>query len=175
MKKPLLGVPVIALTVLAMTMLPSITHASLFGHEAKVQWSEVPAVVQKTITAHADNGKVTKVEKEVKNKITIYEALVKTPTNLRIKLKVAEDGKLVELRYKGKEEKEISWDKVPKIVQQAFTENAQGGKVRQDEVEIDSRDGLTIYEGVADMPDKSTIKMKISSEGKLLEFKKDED
>jgi hypothetical protein len=175
MKNSLFENSLAALVLSAISVLPTVSHAGLFSHEEKVQWAEVPPIVQNTITAHADNGKVEKIEKEVKNKMTIYEASVKTSTSLRLKIEVSEDGKLLELRYKGKEEKEIAWDQVPTIVQQAFAANAQNGKIRRDEVEIEARDGIAIYEGIADTPDEGKIKMKISIDGKLLEFTRDED
>lgn len=165
----------IALVAFVTLALPSVSHAGLFGNEVTVKWADVPTVVQGVITAHADNGKVEKVEKEVKNNKTIYEARVKTPTHDWIKVKVAENGQLIELRRKWREERDISWKEVPAAVQQAFTANAEGGKVKTDEVEIDTRNGVAVYEGVAVTPNKVTIKMKVSADGKLLEFKRDED
>lgn len=175
MKTFLSKTPIVSLAVSAIMIFPSVGHAGLFSNEVKVPWSNVPAVVQKTIADHADHGKVDRVEKEVKHNKTIYEAEIKTPTNQRLKLKVAEDGKLVELRYKNKEETEIPWNQVPKVVQQAFTANAQNGKIRTGDVEIESRHGIMIYEGVADMPNKGTIEMKVSSDGKLIRFKREEE
>ena len=71
------------------------------GKEEKVQWSELPAAVQKTITDNAGGGKVEEIEKETKSKdgktITIYEAEVKKPDGKKVEIKVGEDGKLIEL------------------------------------------------------------------------------
>jgi uncharacterized membrane protein YkoI len=71
------------------------------GKEEKVQWSELPAAVQKTITDNAGGGKVEDIEKETKSKdgktITIYEAEVKKPDGKKVEIKVGEDGKLIEL------------------------------------------------------------------------------
>lgn len=71
------------------------------GKEARVEWSEVPAVVQRTITHHAEGGEIEEVEKEIKlkngNTVTIYEAEVKRPDGKKIEIKVGEDGKLIEL------------------------------------------------------------------------------
>jgi hypothetical protein len=52
--------------------------SALAGKEEKVQWSELPAAVYKTITENVEGGKVEEIEKETKLKdgktITVYEA-----------------------------------------------------------------------------------------------------
>jgi hypothetical protein len=79
--------------------------ASAFAgsHEVKVQWADVPVAVQKTITDHAEGGKIGEIEKETKTrdgkKIIIYEADVKTPDGKKIEIEVREDGKLMEFEY----------------------------------------------------------------------------
>lgn len=69
--------------------------------DEKVQWSEVPASVQKTITEHAGGGKIEEIEKETETisgkKTTIYEADVKQPDGKKIEIKVGEDGKLIKI------------------------------------------------------------------------------
>ncbi len=175
MKKTILKILSVALPIGTGLLLSSASHAGWFGNEVKVQWENVPAVVQKAITAHAENGKVDEVEKEVKANKASYEARVKTPDGQRLKLKVAEDGTLMELRYKGEKEIEIPWGKVPPNVQKIITENADGGKVEKDEVEKDIRGGRVIYEAKAITSDKKEIKMKVAEDGKLLEFKRKED
>ncbi len=71
--------------------------------DVKVQWADVPAAVQKTITDHAEDGKVEKIEKETKTKdgqkVVIYEADVRTPDGKKIEIEVREDGKLLEFEY----------------------------------------------------------------------------
>lgn len=74
--------------------------APAFADE-KIQWSEVPTGVQKTITEHAGGGKIEEIEKETETvggkKTTIYEADVKKPDGKKIEIKVGEDGKLIEI------------------------------------------------------------------------------
>lgn len=69
--------------------------------EEKIQWVNVPAVVQNTITANSGDGKIEEIEKETETKngrqITVYEAKVKKPDGKKIKIKVSKDGKLIEL------------------------------------------------------------------------------
>jgi uncharacterized membrane protein YkoI len=69
--------------------------------DEKIQWSEVPAAVQKTITEHAGGGKIEEIEKETETKggkkITVYEADVKKPDGKKVEIKVGEDGKLMEI------------------------------------------------------------------------------
>ena len=75
--------------------------SALAGKEEKVQWSQLPAAVQKTITDNAEGGKVEEIEKEMKSKdgktITVYEAEVKKSDGKKVEIKVGEDGKLIEL------------------------------------------------------------------------------
>ena len=75
--------------------------SALTGKEEKVQWSELPTAVQKTITDNAGGGKVEEIEKETKSKdgktIIVYEAEVKKPDGKKVEIKVGEDGKLFEL------------------------------------------------------------------------------
>jgi len=71
------------------------------GKEEKVQWSSVPAVVQKTITENAGGGKIEEIEKETETKdgksITVYEAKVKNSDGKKMEIKVGEDGKLIKV------------------------------------------------------------------------------
>jgi uncharacterized membrane protein YkoI len=74
---------------------------ALADKEEKVQWSELPAAVQKTIMDNAGGGKIEEIEKETKSKdgktVTVYEAEVKNPDGKKVEIKVGEDGKLIEL------------------------------------------------------------------------------
>jgi hypothetical protein len=69
--------------------------------EEKIQWSSVPAAVQKTITENAGGGKVEEVEKETKTKhgksVTVYEAKVNKSDGKKVEIKVGEDGKLIKV------------------------------------------------------------------------------
>ena len=70
-------------------------------NEEKIQWDNVPAVVQKTITENAGDGKIEEIEKETETKhgksITVYEAKVKKSDGKKIEIKVGEDGKLIKV------------------------------------------------------------------------------
>lgn len=65
--------------------------------EAFVTWSEVPPTVQESITSDAAGGKVTLIEKVTREARTLYEAKVEVPDATVVKMKVGEDGKLLEL------------------------------------------------------------------------------
>jgi len=75
--------------------------ASSFAKDEKVEWSQVPAAVQKTITENARGGKVEKIEKETESKdgkpVTFYEAKVKKPDGKKFEIEVGEDGKLIKI------------------------------------------------------------------------------
>jgi hypothetical protein len=80
------------------------------GKEERIQWTDVPPAVQKTIIDHAGGGKIEEIEKETNiqkvrilhfdgsKTVSVYEAEVEKPNGKEIEIKVAEDGKLVELK-----------------------------------------------------------------------------
>lgn len=73
---------------------------SVFADE-KVQWSDVPPAVQKTITENTSGGVIEEIEKETETingkRTKIYEADVRLPDGKEIEIKVGEDGKLIEI------------------------------------------------------------------------------
>jgi uncharacterized membrane protein YkoI len=64
-------------------------------NKQKVAMTELPAAVQKTINDNLGGGTVTETEKETKDGKTYYEAQVKKSGGEEVKIKVAEDGKLI--------------------------------------------------------------------------------
>jgi uncharacterized membrane protein YkoI len=64
----------------------------------EIQWTDVPAAVQKTITENAGAGKVKEVKKEIKGGKTIYDADVKMPDGKKIDIEIGEDGTLIEVK-----------------------------------------------------------------------------
>lgn len=72
--------------------------APAFADE-KVQWSDVPPAVQKTITENAGGGKIEEIEKETETiggkRTLLYEADVRKTDGSKIEIKVGEDGKLL--------------------------------------------------------------------------------
>ena len=90
------------LLIVALPVAMAFAASSFAGEkEEKVQWSSVPAAVQKTITENAGGGKVEEVEKETKTKhgksVTVYEAKVKKSDGKKVEIKVGEDGKLIKV------------------------------------------------------------------------------
>jgi hypothetical protein len=83
---------------------------SAFGEEERVQWTDVPPAVQKTIIDNAGGGKIEEIEKETKiqkvrilhfdgsKTVTVYEAEVEKPNGKEIEIKVGEDGKLIKIK-----------------------------------------------------------------------------
>lgn len=72
--------------------------ASGFAGEEKIEWSQVPEKVQKTILQHSQGGTIEEIEKETEKKYgVVYEAEVKKPDGKKIEIKVKEDGTLIEV------------------------------------------------------------------------------
>jgi uncharacterized membrane protein YkoI len=63
--------------------------------EEKVDWQNVPAAVQATITANANGGTVIEVEKEIEKGAVVYEAEVKGADGKKFDVQVAADGRLI--------------------------------------------------------------------------------
>ena len=90
-----------ALLLIALPITMAYAASSFAGKEEKVQWSQVPAAVQKTITKHARGGKIEEIEKETETKegksVTVYEAKIKKPDGKEFEIEVGEDGKLIKI------------------------------------------------------------------------------
>lgn len=84
---------------------------SAFAEEERIQWTDVPPAVQKTISDHAGGGKIEEIEKETKIQhsralhfdndkiVTVYEAEVEKPDGKEIEIRVSEDGKLIKISH----------------------------------------------------------------------------
>ena len=84
---------------------------SAFAEEERIQWTDVPPAVQKTITDHAGGGKIEEIEKETKIQhsralhfdndkiVTVYEAEVEKPDGKEIEIRVSDDGKLIKISH----------------------------------------------------------------------------
>jgi len=72
-------------------------------NKQKVTLTEMPPAVQKTIQDNLSGGKITETVKETKDGKTYYEAEVQKSGGEKVEIKVAEDGKLINV---GQEEDE---------------------------------------------------------------------
>ena len=70
-------------------------------NKQKVAMADLPPAVQKTIQDNLGGGTITETAKESKDGKTYYEAEVKKPGGEKVEIKVAEDGKLINV---GQEE-----------------------------------------------------------------------
>ncbi len=70
-------------------------------NKQKVAMTDLPPAVQKTIQDNLAGGTVTETKKETKDGKTFYEAEVQKSGGEKVEIKVAEDGKLINV---GKEE-----------------------------------------------------------------------
>jgi uncharacterized membrane protein YkoI len=70
-------------------------------NKQKVAMADLPPAVQKTIQDNLGGGTITETAKESKDGKTYYEAEVKRSGGEKVEIKVAEDGKLINV---GQEE-----------------------------------------------------------------------
>ncbi len=89
--------------------------------ERKVEWSEVPLLVQQIFTKHTQGGEILKVkkekiilmtEKEKKNKTTLYLAKVKKANGKKFWITADKNGTLVDIE--DEETEEVLEDEVGK-------------------------------------------------------------
>ena len=168
MKKSTFRSLIIVLPV-AMTFSFASASYAFFDNSVKIDWSAVPAAAQNTVNANINGGKPYEVEKETEDGKDIYKVKAKTASDLKVRLKVDESGKLTGLRYAGSRDEEIAWSKVPDAVQKTITANLYGSKV--DKIEKETKAGRYLYEIKAKTSDDHTIKMKVDENGQLQELK----
>jgi uncharacterized membrane protein YkoI len=135
-------------------------------NEQTVKWSDLPAAVQNTITANASGGKVGKIEVETENGATTYEAKVKS-NDAKMEIEVAADGTLLETETK------LDPDDVPAAVQSTITANANGGKVKKIEKEIEK--GVTTYEAKVEASGNKKTEIKVAADGTLISAKSEDE
>ena len=64
----------------------------------KVELTTTPQEVQKTIHQYLDGAQVTKVERTTKDKKVVFDVEAKRPDGNKTTMRVADDGKLLELK-----------------------------------------------------------------------------
>src|SRR5574340_1030473 len=165
------------LLIVALPVAMAFAASSFAGEkEEKIQWSSVPAAVQKTITENSGGGKVEEIEKETKMKhgksVTVYEAKGKKSDGKEVEIKVGEDGKLMEVEN----EEKIEGSSVPAAVQKTITESSGGGKVEEIEKETKMKHGksVTVYEAKVKKSDGKEVEIKVGEDGKLIEVENEE-
>jgi hypothetical protein len=101
MKMKFISKPTLILALIAGLAVPVIAEEN--ENEQTVDWKNVPAAVQNTITANANGGTVTKVEQKTKDGATVYEADVKGTDGKESEVKVGADGKLIKVKVEDQE------------------------------------------------------------------------
>lgn len=66
----------------------------------------------------------------------------------------------------------IEWDQLPPEVQKTFSENLQGGEIREIEKETEKKT-IIVYEAMIQRPDGRKIEIKVEENGMLFEFEED--
>jgi uncharacterized membrane protein YkoI len=91
--------------VIGLGTIGALVYAGMDQDENKQQvaMTDLPTAVQKTIQDNLGGGTVTETVKETKRGKTYYEAQVQKSGGEKVEIKVAEDGKLINV---GKEEED---------------------------------------------------------------------
>jgi len=64
----------------------------------KVELTTTPQPVQQTVQQYLDGAQVTKVERTTKDKKAVFDVEAKRPDGKKTTMRVADDGKLLELK-----------------------------------------------------------------------------
>ena len=99
MKMKIITHPTLVIGLLAGLAIPVLAKEN----EQTVDWKDVPAAVQSTITANANGGTVAEVEKETKKDKVVYEADVKSADGKKTEIKVSADGALIKMKAEGED------------------------------------------------------------------------
>ena len=89
----------LGLIALAIGLVVAVSGCTEGKKEVSVRFADCPVAVQKTINDYAGGVQFPEVEKETKKDgRVVYEAEAKEDDGKKIKIKVAADGRLVELK-----------------------------------------------------------------------------
>ncbi len=145
--------------------------------EVKVKLADCPAAVRKTIEREAGGAKISEVDKELEDGMTIYEVDVKIDGK-NYEVTVAEDGTLLEksLDEDGEEEEvdevKIKLSDCPVAVQKTLKREAGGAKI--DAVDKESVDGETAFEVDVNIGGRN-YEIKVAPDGTLISKALDEE
>ena len=154
MKIKIICISTMVVGVFAALALPALAD----DDDKAVNWNDLPAAVQSTITANANGGTVSKIETETENGATTYEAKVKNGDQ-KMEIEVAADGTLLETESKA----ELS--NLPAAVQSTINAKAEGGKIGK--IEEETEKGVTSYEATIKTADGGKIEIEMAADGTL--------
>jgi hypothetical protein len=95
--------------IIGVTVLAGVAYSGKEGNEneQKIVLTDMPAAVQKTIQDNLSGGTITETAKETEAGKTVYQAHIKKSGGDEVEIKVAEDGKLLDV---GKDDDQESKD-----------------------------------------------------------------
>jgi hypothetical protein len=108
------------------------------AQEKKIQRSELPPAVEKTVQAQSQGATIKGFATEKENGKKVYEAEMIVNNHTR-DIQIAVDGTLNEI------EEEVAFDSLPAPVQAALTKKAAGAKITKVE-SLTKKDKLVAYE-----------------------------
>ena len=164
MTKRAMWLPLIGLSVVG-----TVTLVAWAGdeQEEKVTLEQVPAAVKATMLKEPGGGKITEIEREMKNGKTVYEAEFILNGD-EIEIKVAPDGTLLgrEVEQEDDDEDDLTIDQVPEPARGALLKLAGQAKIVKAEREREH--GVLVYEAEW-IEDGAEHEAKVTAEGTLVE------
>ena len=165
MKKSKVLLPLIGLSVVGM-----MTFGAWAGNadEEEVTLEQVPAAVKATILKESAGGKITEIEREMKNGKTVYEAEFILNGD-EIEIKVAPDGTLLgrKVEQEGDDEDDLTIDQVPEPARGALLKLA--GRAKIVKAEREREHGVLVYEAEW-IVDGAEHEAAVTAEGALLKI-----
>src|SRR5262245_15711405 len=117
---------IIATAIIGVTALAGVVYAAEQEreNEQKIALTDMPAAVQKTIQDNLGGGTITETAKETKEGKTVYQAHIKKSGGEEVEIKVAENGKLLDV---GKDDDQLSKDYYPCLLARAQRNSGSAG------------------------------------------------
>ncbi|HOD51509.1 MAG TPA: PepSY-like domain-containing protein [Candidatus Hydrogenedentes bacterium] len=116
--------------------------------EEEVALDQLPPAARAMIQQHAEQGQIVEIEKETEDGRVVYEAEI-VVNGKETEIQVSANGELLETETEvedkdAEDEASISWGRLPKAVQEAFTKAIPA--IRIDRVTRETEDGVVVYE-----------------------------
>jgi len=126
-----------------------------------ISLSEVPAAVRATIERELKDAEIDDLERDRDDGKIVYEIDAKGDNDNDIKLKIAEDGTVLEL------EKEMNGEKLPAVILEAVKKSV--GEIYIDDVEKRVRKGRETFYRIRGDTDDLEIELKVGEDGTILD------
>lgn len=146
---------------------------AFFEKSEKLKMLDAPPAVQQTLHRVGRWATGVALEKKALKDQTIYSVELSGTDDRVALVKIADNGRLLEFKYKNQKRKRVDWVLVPGAVQKTLQIFAD--RRRLDIVTREIKDGITIYTGKLEQPHFMKLEVRVLEDGRLLDFRNGRD